>query len=347
MSQLAVTAVGPATSVQDAGRFGAQRYGLTTSGAMDRIALAMANALAGNPLFAAAIEIGPFGASFTARNGAVRIALSGAARVANVANTPLAMNETALLAEGETLKLGPARDGVFSYLAIEGGIRGEPVFGSLSVNARAGLGSPFPRPLQAGDVLDVGTAQLTPHERALDALMQSKSPIRVVMGPQDDEFGASCEVFLGGEWRISATSDRMGYRLEGPKVVHPGGHNIVSDGAVHGSIQVPGSGQPIVLMADHGTTGGYPKIATVISADLGRFAQMPAGSLFRFKAVSVEDAQSEARKIAEFLHGLPGRIHAAGGTSLNLAELQQANVAGAAVSAIDTATWQTFIQDPS
>jgi biotin-dependent carboxylase-like uncharacterized protein len=341
MSQFVALSVGPATSVQDAGRFGAQRYGLTTSGAMDHVALASANCLAGNRPFAAAIEIGPFGASFTARNGAIRVAVSGAARVANIAGTPFPLNETALVAEGETFNLGPARNGVFSYLAIEGGIAGEPVFGSLSVNARAGLGSPFPRPLQAGDVLDVGTAQIAPHERALDAFDPPKTSIRVVMGPQDDEFGASCDVFLNSDWRISATSDRMGYRLEGPKVVHPGGHNIVSDGAVHGSIQVPGNGQPIVLMADHGTTGGYPKIATVISADLGRFAQMPAGSTFRFKAVCVADAQAEARKMAEFLRTLPERIQPAGGSSLNLAELQNANVAGVAVNAIDTATWQT------
>lgn len=336
MSKLVVVTAGPATSVQDAGRFGAQRYGLTTSGAMDRVSLAMANCLAGNPPFAAAIEVGPFGASFTARNGAVRVALSGAARVADIAGLPLLLNETALIAEGETLKLGAARNGMFSYLAIEGGIAGEPVFGSLSVNARADLGSPFPRPLQVGDTLDVGIAQVAPYERALDTFDIPPTPIRVVMGPQDDEFGAACEVFLNSDWRISATSDRMGYRLEGPKVVHPGGHNIVSDGAVHGSIQVPGNGQPIVLMADHGTTGGYPKIATVISADLGRFAQMQSGATIRFKAISVEDAQTEARNLAEFMRALPGRIHAAGGSSLNLVELQKANVAGVAVNAIDT-----------
>ena len=340
MSRLVVLSVGPATSVQDAGRFGAQRYGLTTSGAMDRVALAMANDLAGNAPFAAAIEIGPFGASFTARHGAIRVALAGAARVADIAGSPLLPNETGLIAEGETLKLGPARNGVFSYLAIEGGINGEPVFGSLSVNARAGVGSPFPRPLQGGDTLDVGTAHVAPHERALDTFDIPQAPVRVVMGPQDDEFGAACDVFLNSEWRVSTTSDRMGHRLEGRKVVHSGGHNIVSDGAVHGSIQVPGNGQPIVLMADHGTTGGYPKIATVISADLGRLAQMPPGSTFRFKAVSVEDAQAEARKLAEFIHGLPGRIHAAGGSSLNLVELQKANVAGIAVNATDAATWQ-------
>ena len=162
MSKLVVVTTGPATSVQDAGRFGAQRYGLTTSGAMDRVSLAMANSLAGNAPFAAAIEIGPFSASFTARNGAVRVAVSGATRAVEIAGSPLPLNETGLIAEGETLKLGAARDGMFSYLAIEGGIAGEPMFGSLSVNARADLGSPFPRPLQDGDALDVGTAQVAP-----------------------------------------------------------------------------------------------------------------------------------------------------------------------------------------
>ncbi|HEX7883126.1 MAG TPA: biotin-dependent carboxyltransferase family protein [Afipia sp.] len=335
MSRLVVVTTGPATSVQDAGRFGAQRYGLTTSGAMDRVSLAIANCLTGNAPFAAAVEVGPFGASFTAHDGAVRVALSGAVRVADIAGSPLLLNETALIAEGETLRLGPARNGVFSYLAVEGGIAGEPVFGSLSVNARAGLGSPFPRPLQDGDALDVGTAQIASHERALDTFDTPQAPIRVVMGPQDDEFGAACDVFLNNEWRISATSDRMGYRLEGPKVVHPGGHNIVSDGAVHGSIQVPGNGQPIVLMADHGTTGGYPKIATVISTDLGRFAQMQSGAIVRFKAISVTDAQTEARNLAELIRVLPGRLYTAGGSSLNLVELQKANVAGVAINAID------------
>lgn len=346
MTKLAVAVAGPATSVQDAGRFGAQRYGLTTSGAMDRGSLAVANTLTGNAPFAAAIEIGPLGAAFTARDGAVRVALAGAARNADIAGMPLAMNQTALIADGETLRLGPARNGVFSYLALEGGLKGEPVFGSLSVNARAGLGSPYPRALQAGDALDVGTAQPAPHERALDIPDWPKSPIRVVPGPQDDEFGDAVKLFLDSEWRISATSDRMGYRLEGPKIAHQGGHNIVSDGTVTGSIQVPGSGQPIVLMADRGTSGGYPKIATVISADLGRFAQTQAGAAVRFKAVSVADAQAAAREMAATLRALAGRIHPAGASSLNLAELHQANVAGAAVNATDAATWHPHAGEP-
>jgi allophanate hydrolase subunit 2 len=132
----------------------------------------------------------------------------------------------------------------------------------------------------------------------------------------------------------------MGYRLEGPVIKHLHGHNIVSDGTVDGSIQVPGNGAPIVLMPDRGTSGGYPKIATVISADLGRFAQIPAGRGFRFKAVSMAEAQSEARKFAQLLRSLPDRVRPIEAFDLNIEALQDANVAGAAVSAVDAGTWQ-------
>jgi allophanate hydrolase subunit 2 len=167
-----------------------------------------------------------------------------------------------------------------------------------------------------------------------------EGPIRVVMGPQDDEFGEATQLFLESEWKISATSDRMGYRLEGPVLRHLHGHNIVTDGTVNGSIQVPGNGQPIVLMADRGTSGGYPKIATVITADLGRFAQTPAGRGFRFKAVSMTEAQAEARKFWEMLRTLPDRVRPIENFDLNIEALQDANVAGAAVSAVDARTWQ-------
>lgn len=339
MTRLVVTTAGPATSVQDGGRFGAQRYGLPPSGALDRTALATANCLVGNAAEAAAIEIGPLGAAFTAQDGAVRFALSGAARTVRIGSATVALNTSAVIAAGETLTLGPARQGVFTYLAVEGGLHGEPVFGSLSVNARAGLGSPFPRPLQAGDALRVAAAILERREQALDLPPATDAPIRVVMGPQDDEFGDARDVFLGSAWTISATSDRMGYRLEGPMLAHDHGYNIVSDGTVDGSIQVPGSGQPIVLMRDRGTSGGYPKIATVIGPDLGRLAQMPAGSTVRFAAIGIDEAQAEARRHADFIRALSGRLREAGSVPLNLAELHHANVAGAAVNATDTATW--------
>jgi biotin-dependent carboxylase-like uncharacterized protein len=345
MSKLVIESVGPASSVQDGGRPGAQRYGLTPSGAMDRLALVAANCLVGNAPFAAAIEIGPFSAAFTARGGAVRVALTGASRNADIAGRAVAGDISMTLAEGETLTLGFVRSGSFSYLAIEGGITGEPMFGSLAVNARAGLGSPYPRPLQAGDELQAAAATGAAELR-IDLPAAVEGPIRVVMGPQDDEFrDDATKLFLDSDWKISATSDRMGYRLEGPVIQHLHGHNIVSDGTVNGSIQVPGNGAPIVLMPDRGTSGGYPKIATVISADLGRFAQMPAGRGFRFKSVGMADAQAEARKYADLLRALPDRVKPIETFDLNIEALQDANVAGAAVSAVDAGTWQISSAD--
>jgi biotin-dependent carboxylase-like uncharacterized protein len=341
MSTLVISSIGPASSVQDGGRPGSQRYGLVPSGAIDRLALAAANTLAGNAPFAAAVEIGPFGATFTARGGAVRVALTGASRTADVAKRPASFECSMTLADGEILTLGFARGGAFSYLAIEGGIQGEPMFGSLSVNARAGLGSPYPRPLQAGDELQVAAASGA-NERRIELPATTDTPIRVVLGPQDDEFSEeNKKLFLDSEWKISATSDRMGYRLEGPAIKHMHGHNIVSDGTVNGSIQVPGNGAPIVLMPDRGTSGGYPKIATVISADFGRFAQTPAGRAFRFKAVGMAEAQKELRNFVRLITALPDRLRDIENFDLNLEALQDANVAGSAVSAIDIGTWHT------
>jgi allophanate hydrolase subunit 2 len=200
--------------------------------------------------------------------------------------------------------------------------------------------------LQAGDELSVAAASARP-ERRIDLPAAAAGPIRVALGPQNDEFGDyAISLFLDSEWKISATSDRMGYRLEGPVIKHLHGHNIVSDGTVNGSIQIPGNGQPIVLMSDRGTSGGYPKIATVITADFGRFAQVPAGTAFRFKAVSMEEAQAEARKFAELLRALPDRLTSIESFDLNVEALQDANVAGVAVSAIDARTWHADVLMP-
>ena len=340
MTRLSITAIGPASSVQDGGRYGAQRYGLTPSGAMDPLALAVANALVGNSIAAAAIEIGPFAATFTATGGAIQLALSGAMRPADIGGHVLQMPQSLTLKDGETLKLGFARGGAFSYLALKGGVPGEPMFGSLSVNARAGLGSPYPRPLQAGDHFDIAAAP-TRADQTIDLPPPGDGPIRVILGPQDDEFSDEMKtLFLESDWAVSATSDRMGFRLEGPAIKHLHGHNIVSDGTVLGSIQVPGNGAPIVLMPDRGTSGGYPKIATVISADFGRFAQTPAGKTFRFKAVSMLEAQREKRAFVALMEGLHDRVHELRDGVFDLDQLFKANVAGVAVNAIDARTWQ-------
>ena len=340
MSKLVIASIGPASSVQDGGRPGAQRYGLVPSGAMDRLALAAANTLVGNEPFTAAVEVGPFGAKFTARGGAVRVALAGAPRNADIAGRAVASDTSATLADGETLTLGFARGGSFSYLAIEGGIAGEPMFGSLAVNARAGLGSPYPRPLQAGDELQTKAASGAA-ERRIELPAATDAPIRVVWGPQDDEFADETKkLFVDSEWKISATSDRMGYRLEGPVLKHLHGHNIVSDGTVNGSLQVPGNGQPIVLMP-------RPRHQRRLSQDRDRDfrrlrtvrADPRRPRAFAFEAVSMAEAQAEARKFAELLRTLPERLRAIESVDLNIDALHDANVAGHAVSAVDAGTW--------
>jgi biotin-dependent carboxylase-like uncharacterized protein len=307
VSVLEIVTAGPLTSVQDVGRFGAQRYGLTPSGAMDRLSLAAANALVGHPLSAPAIEIGPLKTVFIARGGPLCVALTGALRFARIGNEPCSLYRTVTLRDGDTLTLDAARKGVFSYLAVGGELKGEAMFGSFSVNARAGLGSPYPRPLQTGDRLtfDNITSVL---DRIMIPPMFGEGAIRVVPGPQYDEFGDATEIFFNSPWQISPTSDRMGYRLDGPALTHAGNFNIVSDGTVDGSIQVAGNGQPIVLMKDRGTTGGYPKIATIISADFGRFAQTRPRHTLRFAAIDVTAAQQEARAFHALLQSLPARI---------------------------------------
>lgn len=336
MSRLHILQVGPATSVQDYGRIGGQRYGLGTAGALDRWSLARANGLVGAAPGAAAIEIGPFGCRMKAEGGAIRLALCGADRQASIEGRVLRLDTTALIAEGEVLDLKAARAGTFSYLAIEGGIKGEPVFGSFSVHARAGLGVPFARPLASGDKFEVGTALPETGERCLPPAKHDESPIRLVLGPQDDFFAdEAIATLFTAEWTISRTSDRMGYRLEGPELKHAKGHNIVSDGIANGAIQVPGNGQPLVLLADRGTTGGYPKIGVVISGDLHRFAQIQAGKRLRFAPVSVEEAQAIGAEFAAAIAALPGLVTPVASAGLDLEALLTANLAGQAVDAIN------------
>ena len=215
MSKLVITSIGPASSVQDGGRPGSQRYGLTPSGAVDRLALAAANTLVGNELFAAAIEIGPFGAVFAARGGAVRVALAGGSRSAEISGRAVTFDTSATLADGETLTLGFAKGGSFSYLAIEGGIAGEPMFGSLAVNARAGLGSPYPRPFQSGDELQTAPASGAA-ERRIELPAIPDTPIRILFGSAGRRIfrttPKSCSSTANGRFPPPATAWATGSR---------------------------------------------------------------------------------------------------------------------------------------
>ncbi|MER2266323.1 5-oxoprolinase subunit C family protein [Methylobacterium oxalidis] len=333
-AHLLVLACGAATGLQDGGRSGYQRQGLSGSGAMDRLALAAANALVGNPPETVAVELALAGARLRAVGGAVRLALAGAPFALSLDGEPVGDHRSFCLREGATLALAPPRRGVFAYLAVAGGIPVPESLGSRALHLRAGLGGVEGRPLRAGDRLPVGAPAGAGADRTIDLLpLDPEAPVRVVPGPQADHFpDAAVAAFLSATYTVSNRADRMGYQLDGPAVAHgERGFNIVSDATVAGSIQVPGSGLPIVLMADRQTTGGYPKIATVISADLRRVAQRRPGEPLRFEAVSVERAVALAREAAAARAALPGRLRA---VISREERLMAANLAGNAVDAL-------------
>lgn len=328
------------TSVQDAGRFGVQRYGVSPAGVMDRLSLAMVNALLRQPAMSAALEIGPFPVKLVVVGGPLRLAITGAQRKIRVNGAEVQLGATFLASEGDDVCFDAARYGMFSYLAAEGGIIAPAQLGSLAVEVRSQFGSPYPRPLRRGDFIEFHRANSASGECHLGVdPPRAIAPIRVVMGPQDDYFHQETIArFLSSRWIVAANSNRMSYRLDGELLAHSKGYNIVSDGIVMGNIQVAGNGQPLVMLADRGTTGGYPKIATIITADLGRFAQTPIGTAVGFKAVSVAEAQNAARSLHLAIQNLPGKIRALRNFSLDPEFLLASNLAGDAVDAlVDTA----------
>ncbi len=298
---LRVLRAGPLVTIQDAGRFGYQRLGVSPAGPMDPWSHRLANRLVGNPEGESAIEVGPGGLELEFEGERVRIALAGSPRVVSMDGRPRPWWSTFELSGGQRLVLGPATRGVWSYVAVRGGIAVPPVLGSRSTHTLSRIGGLGGRALRAGDLLPLVEAAASaelPEGALARPPVEPDEPIRVLLGPQEAWFTpAGIATLLGASWRVSARSDRMAYRLQGPRIEHARSPNIVSDGIVFGSIQVPGSGQPIVLLADRQSTGGYPKIATVIGADLGRLAQTPAGASLRFAAVDLATAAA-ARRLA-------------------------------------------------
>jgi biotin-dependent carboxylase-like uncharacterized protein len=335
MARLVVKSCGALTTLQDAGRIGYQRYGLSSAGAMDRPALAIANALVGNAPSAAAIELALLGAELQAEGGDIRVALAGADCKLSIDGEVMPELTSCTVRDGQRLQIDPARSGLFAYLAVAGGIALPPQLGSLSVHIRAGLGGIGGRPLRAGDALPIKADAASGLERTLPRLPpQPTGPLRVVLGPQDDLFtDEGKRTFLASAYRITSDADRMGYRLTGPKVAHANGYNIVSDGIVAGSIQVPGSGEPIVMLADRQTTGGYPKIATLASVDIARLAQSRPGTIVRFTAIDRATAVTLLRQQARELAAALSSIRPAGAALLDSESLLAANLAGDAVDA--------------
>lgn len=304
---LRVLAAGPLTTLQDGGRAGWLRFGVPGSGALDPRALAIANLLVGNRRDAGALEMTLAGGAFAVEDGAVRIALAGADMALTIDGAAAAPGRSHTARAGAVLRIGAARAGARAYLAASGGFAAEPVFGSVATHLRSGIGG---RALKAGDVLALAGAAPDGPELSLGAPPPPHHPrVRIVPGPQGDCFTADALATLtSGEYRMSARSDRMGARLEGPRLAHETGFNIISDGVAPGSIQVPGNGQPIVLLADRQTTGGYPKIATIISADLPAFGQLRPGDRVRFEAVTLAAAVAARRELLAWLDALPASL---------------------------------------
>ena len=310
MNGLRIIDPGLATSVQDLGRFGHQRAGVPVSGALDPEALVRANALVGNPPGAAALEMRFQGPSFEVTAPAVRIAVVGAEIDARVERDGERMafgqDRTVTLGHGDRVRIGTLRASTTATLAVRGGIDVPEVLGSRATFLRSRIGGFRGRLLAAGDVVPVGEAGPPDGpDRALARPFELSPPpeIRVVLGPQDDHFtDDAVATLLGADWTASARADRMGVRLEGPELAHRDGYNIVSDGIVSGAIQVPGTRQPIVLLADRQTSGGYPKIATVIGADLPALGRLGPGARIRFAAVSA----AEGARIARAAHAARG-----------------------------------------
>jgi biotin-dependent carboxylase-like uncharacterized protein len=302
--QLTIHQSGLHLSVQDRGRRGVQSLGVPESGALDRDALALGNALVGNPPDAAVLET-CFGGVTLSCNGPMRVALTGVAETSLViqndhgASLTVPANRSVDVASGRKVTLGSLRDSFSAIIAISGGVDVPLLYGSRATSPNAMIGGYEGRVLATDDRLglfdpegDLG------HEKEADisTLMERRENIRVVLGPQDNRFTRDAvSAFLSTPYKISPVSNRMGMRLDGKTLSHTDNADIPSDGIVNGSIQVPGDGVPIILLADHQTTGGYTKIATVITADLPRLARVMPGQEIRFCKIGIDEAEKAAR----------------------------------------------------
>jgi biotin-dependent carboxylase-like uncharacterized protein len=302
---LRVLSAGPGVTLQDAGRHGYLRFGVTAAGPMDRLAHATANLAVGNPAGATALEVSVGGVEVTAQSVPLHVAVAGGEFTLSLDGRPLPPATVLNLDEGGVLRVRAGRSGSWCYLAVAGRFVVPKVLGSHATHTRTGFGGVNGRAIVSGDCLGIDpSGSSAPSTSAIIApwLDRRLDTVRVVLGPQQDYFADDqISAFLAGPWTISAKRDRMACFLDGPRLTHARGYNIVSDGIAMGAIQVPGDGRPIVLMADRQSTGGYPKIATVIGPDLGRLAQARPGAKFRFEAVSIEQAVTARREEAAAL----------------------------------------------
>lgn len=314
--RLKILRAGPSCTIQDGGRTGYLRFGVTPAGPMDWIAFRTANLALGNDANAAAIEISPGGMDLVVEEAAVTVAFAGAEFQWKRNDVPLPPAALLTLQAGERISARTGPWGAWTYLAVAGGLDTPVVMGSRATHTRSQIGGFGGAMLKDGDVLGIAARghRNETHPAGDFAIIapwlgRHIGPFRVLPGPQDDYFDeAGLSVFFNGDYALTTMADRMAYRFEGPKVPHAKGFNIVSDGVALGAIQIPGEGHPFILMADRQPTGGYPKIGHVIRVDIARLSQTRIGEKVRFVAVSAAEArksllalEDEIRTVSEHL----------------------------------------------
>ena len=311
---LLVREAGLGTSVQDRGRPGYQRQGVAEGGAVDPRALAAGAAILGQSPDLAALELVGFGGSYEALGGTLRLALTGAPFKATLDGRPVEWGTSFALEPGKVLAIGASdpQGGVYGYLHVGGGFDVPAVLGSRATHLRAGFGGHEGRALRVGDRLVVGADAGGPVGRTLDPPWgPPPRVVRFLWGVQASEFAAAArERFVATEFTVTPARDRMGMKLDfrGEPFVTERSLTLISDAVVLGDVQIPGDGKPIVLLVDRQPTGGYPRLATVISADLPALAQQPAGSVVRFKPVDAATAVAALRAHRRDLDGLRERV---------------------------------------
>ena len=296
MRRLHVQAPGLLTTVQDLGREGFGPLGVSPSGAADPISLRMGNLLVGNPESAAALEMTLLGGTFLFPDGAV-IALTGSDFGATLDGTPLAVWTSVEAKPAQTLRVGSTRSGARCYLCVQGGIVVKPFLGSASTHLLSGLGGHQGRALHKGDVLQIGPAATSFRKRAVaPQALERLSPrkvLRATPGPQNDWFPAlSQQLFYESTYRVAEESNRMGLRLEGKPIAQGSSGEMITEGVSIGAVQITAAGLPIILFVEQQTTGGYAKIANVISADLHSLGQLRPRDEIRFEQIDWETARS-------------------------------------------------------
>lgn len=296
MNSLLVETPGLLTTVQDLGRPGFGPIGVSPSGAADPVALRLGNLLVGNELNTAALEMTLLGGTFIFPDGAI-IAITGADFGATLNSQPLEMWTQHTIAPGTKVRLGSTQNYARCYLAIAGGIDIPRFLGSASTHLVSGLGGFQGRALRKGDVLSLAqpTKQVPPKYISQVALfnLKPRKKLRITDGPQSDQFPEEArQSFFRSTFRVAEESNRLGIRLDGPKLPFPAISEMITEGVTLGAVQITPSGQPIILGVEQQTTGGYPKIANVIGADLHRLGQLRPRDEFRFERIPLSVARS-------------------------------------------------------